>query len=120
VSSPDEPAIMVKDLTGRITRWIDIGLPDADRLHRASKSGASIAVYTHRDKRQLAAQLEGRKIHRRDEIDVYAFDRAFIADFAARIDRRTKIDLSVTEGHIYLDVGGSGLTTVVEKVSISV
>ena len=36
LSSPDEPAIVVRDLTGRLTAWIEVGAPDADRLHRAS------------------------------------------------------------------------------------
>src|SRR6185503_11743098 len=34
LSDGDEPAIVVRDLTGRITTWIEVGLPDADRLHR--------------------------------------------------------------------------------------
>src|ERR687897_2229901 len=38
VSDPDEPAIAVRDLTGAITSWIDIGTPDAARLHKASKT----------------------------------------------------------------------------------
>jgi uncharacterized protein YaeQ len=32
VSEPDEPAIAVRDSTGAITTWIDIGTPDARRL----------------------------------------------------------------------------------------
>lgn len=36
LSNGDEPAIVVRDLTGRITAWIEVGMPDADRLHRAS------------------------------------------------------------------------------------
>src|SRR5688572_33429533 len=38
VSDPDEPAIAIRDLTGAITTWIDIGTPDPARLHKASKS----------------------------------------------------------------------------------
>src|SRR5512140_468646 len=40
VSDPDEPTIAVRDLTGAITTWIDIGTPDAARLHKASKAAA--------------------------------------------------------------------------------
>src|SRR5438094_2653221 len=38
LSDPDEPAISVRDLTGAIQSWIDIGIPDAARLHNASKA----------------------------------------------------------------------------------
>jgi len=51
VSSPEEPAIAVRDLTGAIVAWIDIGTPDAERLHKASKLAARVAVYTHRSRR---------------------------------------------------------------------
>src|SRR5688572_17111025 len=37
VSEPEEPAISIRDLTGRITTWIEIGTPDSTRLHKAAK-----------------------------------------------------------------------------------
>ena len=44
LSDPDQPTIAVRDLTGAITVWIEIGAPDAARLHKASKSGARVVV----------------------------------------------------------------------------
>src|SRR5215510_12211620 len=37
VSTPEDPTIAVRDLTGPMKTWIDIGTPDAERLHKASK-----------------------------------------------------------------------------------
>src|SRR4051812_49553939 len=37
LSTGDEPALVVRDLTGRVTAWIEVGFPDAARLHRGSK-----------------------------------------------------------------------------------
>ena len=75
VSEPDEPAIAIRDLTGRITTWIDIGTPDAARLHKAAKSGARVVVYTHKNPEQFLKQLSGEKIHRPDELELYTMDR---------------------------------------------
>src|SRR3954466_12664772 len=72
VSEPDDPAIAVRDLTGRITTWIDIGTPDAARLHKAAKSGARVVVYTHKNPEQFLKQLAGERIHRPDELELYA------------------------------------------------
>ncbi len=47
LSDPDEPAISVRDLTGALQVWVDIGLPEPERLHRASKAAPRVAVYTH-------------------------------------------------------------------------
>jgi uncharacterized protein YaeQ len=117
LSSGEEPAIVVRDLTGRITTWIDIGMPDAGRLHRASKLADRVAVYTHRDVRNVLAQLEGRRIHRAAEIPIYVFDRLFIEELAAQFERRFAMSLSVTERHLYLDIQDgkrSWVTTIAE------
>src|SRR5688500_6869990 len=72
VSSGDEPALLVRDLTGRVTAWIEVGMPDAARLHRGMKLAGRVAVYTHRDTRQFLGQLAGARIHRADEIPIRA------------------------------------------------
>src|SRR4051812_4356347 len=88
VSEPDDPTIAVRDLTGRITTWIEIGTPDAARLHKAAKSGARVVVYTHKNPEQFLKQLAGEKIHRAEELELYAMDRALVAALAARLERR--------------------------------
>lgn len=118
VSSPDEPAVFVRDLTGRIVTWIEIGGPDADRLHRASKHAQRVAVYTHRDLRNLLPQWRDARIHRASEIPVFTFGRGFVDDLAARLQRRMRMSLSVTERHLYLDVGGASLETVIAEERI--
>ncbi|HET8772390.1 MAG TPA: YaeQ family protein [Thermoanaerobaculia bacterium] len=115
LSNGDEPAIVVRDLTGRLTAWIEIGAPDADRLHRASKLAGRVAVYTHRDLRNLLGQLEGKKIHRAADIPLYTFGRGFIDALAERLERRIRMTLSVTERHLYLDIDGTAMETVLEE-----
>lgn len=105
VSSGDEPAVVVRDLTGQITAWIEVGMPDAARLHRGSKHAGRAAVYTHRDVRQLLAQLTGTRIHRAEAIPVRAFDQAMIKDAAAAVDRRASLTISVSDGEVDLLVG---------------
>ena len=105
VSSGDEPALVVRDLTGRVTAWIEVGMPDAARLHRGSKHAGRVAVYTHRDARQVLAQFSGEKIHRGSEIPIRAFDRGVIDEIASVLDRRNSLSLSVTHGELYIAMG---------------
>src|SRR6476660_8362727 len=64
IAEPDVPALSVSDLTGALQVWIDVGLPDAARLHKASKAAPRVAVYSHREPRQLLQALTGERIHR--------------------------------------------------------
>ncbi len=43
----DEPEIWVRDLTGAITLWIDIGQPDETRLRKACGRAAQVVVVCH-------------------------------------------------------------------------
>lgn len=113
LSSPDDPPLLVRDLTGRITVWIEIGMPDADRLHRASKAAGRVAVYTHRDLRQFLGSLEGKKIHRREALAIYALEPKLVREIAERLDRRTELSISRTEGHVYCNIGDVTLESVV-------
>ena len=105
VSSADEPAIVVRDLTGRLTAWIEIGLPSAERLHRGHKLAGRAAVYTHRGITQVLGELNGHGIHRAGDIPVIELDRAFVTTLAESLDRRSTLSLSITEGQLYVDVG---------------
>ena len=102
LSSGDEPALVVRDLTGRITAWIEVGLPDAERVHRGSKVAGRVAIYTHRDVRQLLAQLSGHRIHRADTIRIRSFERATIDEIADLIDRRSSFALTVSGCELHL------------------
>ncbi|HEY4306072.1 MAG TPA: YaeQ family protein [Gemmatimonadaceae bacterium] len=116
LAEPDVPAIEVRDLTGSLKSWIEVGTPDADRLHKASKASPRVVVYTFKDPVNLVRQFEGTRIHRAEHIELYAFDPSFIADLVERLDRRTSIELAVTERHLYLTIGGDTLDSAVKPV----
>lgn len=106
IAEPEMPALAVRDLTGALQVWIDVGAPDAARLHKASKAAPRVAVYTHREPRHVLQALTGERIHRADELELYAFDRALIAGLVERLDRRNTWELSITDRHLYVAVGG--------------
>ncbi len=119
VSDPEEPALAVRDLTGAITTWIEIGTPDAARLHKASKAAPRVVVYTHKDPDQFLRRLAGEKIHRADELELYAIDRGLIAALTARVERRVAFSLSVTDRALYLSIGTDTLTGAVTRLQLS-
>jgi uncharacterized protein YaeQ len=116
LAEPDVPAIEVRDLTGALKSWIEVGTPDAERLHKASKASPRVAVYTYKDPANLVRQFEGMKIHRAEQIELYALDPGFIAEIVAKLERRTSFELAVTERHLYLTIGGETIEGVVKPV----
>jgi uncharacterized protein YaeQ len=115
LSDGDEPALWVRDPAGRVKAWIEVGTPDAARLHKAAKAADRVAVYTHKDPHSLLRRLEGERIHRGEEIPIYAVDRQLLQDLVALLDRRMKLHLSATGGSLYVDVAGKSLSGVVTE-----
>ncbi len=105
ICDPDDPAIAVRDLTGALRAWIDIGSPDAARLHKASKLAPRVAVYTHKDVGQVVRNLAGERIHRVEALELYAIDRPLVAAVAARLERRMAFGLSINERELYISIG---------------
>jgi uncharacterized protein YaeQ len=52
VAAGNEPAVLIRDPTRRVTAWIEVGMPDPERLYRGLKLAGRAAVYTHRDVRK--------------------------------------------------------------------
>lgn len=111
IAKVDEPAVLVKDLTGRVTGWIEVGAPDAGRLHFGSKLADRAVVYTHRDPAKVIAAWAGKPLHRAEDIRVVSFDPGFVDAAVGALDRRNIMTVSVTEGQLYLDLNGTSLHT---------
>lgn len=115
ISTTEEPAVLVRDPTGSITAWIEVGAPDADRLHFGSRLAERTVVYTHRDPQKVMAPWAGRKIHRSDAIRVYSFDPGFIDEAIRSLERRNAVTLTITEQTLYLDLNGTNLTSTLHE-----
>ncbi|MDL9977911.1 YaeQ family protein [Microbacterium sp. ASV49] len=119
ISATNEPAVLVRDLTGAVTAWTEVGSPDAERLHYGSKLAGRVVVYTHRDPVKVAAQWSGKKIHNADAIVLHNFDAGFVDAAAAAVSRRNALTLSVTERRVYLELNGTSLSSDIHDTRIA-
>jgi uncharacterized protein YaeQ len=115
LSTPDEPAIWVKDLTGQITAWIEVGMPAPDRLHRASKSQDRVMVFPHKPVELFKRQCAGQRIHKSEAIRIIALEPDFVRKVEATIDRNVRWDVSIHDGHLFLTTNGQALGSTVEE-----
>lgn len=119
LAEPDEPPLAVRDLTGVVRVWIDIGAPDAARMHKAGKAAARVVVYTHKDPEKVMRQWFGERIYRAAALELYSVSRPFLTELVARLKRRMVFALSVTSGHLYATIDGDVIEGVVERYALS-
>ena len=112
----DEPAIWQRDLQGTLRAWIEIGSPSVERLHKASKTGARVAVYGWKLMDRLAAGAAD--IHRADELSVFSVSHVFLDEVAATLDRLNRWSLVVSGGSLYLSMEGRTFEATVERLPV--
>lgn len=106
IAATEEPAILVKDLTGNTTLWIEVGNPSARRLHKASKAAKRVRVYTYRDAQILLKEVASQEIHRKSELELFSLDPRFLDELAQRLKRDNTWDLLFDHGDITVTLEG--------------
>ena len=118
IGDNDDAAVWVRDYNGDIKVWIEVGMPSAELLHRASKAAERCVVYTHRRIDNVMQSLAGRNIYHAADIPIYTFDYGFMNQLVALVERRMAFDLSVTEQQIYLTIGEQNLHSAITPNAI--
>ncbi|HEY2404631.1 MAG TPA: YaeQ family protein [Polyangiaceae bacterium] len=119
LSSAEEPPLSVRDATGILRAWIDIGQPSAERLHKASKAAERVSLFTHVELPVLLRDASARPIHRVEEITVYCLEASFLDAVAAKLGKNSDFELVRTEGQLYLTLAGETLNGSLTQCSLA-
>jgi uncharacterized protein YaeQ len=109
IGNPDEPALEVRDLTGVILLWIEVGNPSARRLHKASKAARAVRVYTYKDPQILLKELAGEEIHGAQAVEVFSLPPKFLDQLGATLDRDNPWEILHDEGELTVTVKGTSV-----------
>ncbi len=119
LSNADEPAVWVRDLQNNLRVWIEVGLPSADRLHKARKGCNRVVIFTQHDPALLRKAATERDIHQVETIEAHAIAPAFLDELDAATNRNTEWVLVHTDGDILVTVGDDGYSGTVERFSLT-
>jgi len=115
----EEPAVRVRDPHGNVTKWIDVGTPSAERLHRACKAVPRVAVFTHHAPELLRREALRSRIHRVEHVEAFALSPSFLDALGAHVERHTHVEVTATEGQLYVKPArGQTLETTVERFAL--
>jgi uncharacterized protein YaeQ len=109
LSTPQQPAIAVDDLTGTRRLSIEIGNPSAEHLLKASKASERVRVYTYKNPALLLASIPAPTMVRMTNTEIFSFESAFLDEIEGQLGRRNDWNLVHTEGEIFLTVNDHSL-----------
>lgn len=116
LSDVDEAPLTVRDPTGVLLAWLDIGLPSAERLHKASKAARRVAVFTAHDPVAIARELGSRDIHRKGELEVLRIEPRLLDDLEPYVERHTALAVTRNDGRLYVDVRGKTFEGAIDRL----
>ena len=106
LSTVDEPALWLKEYSGEIRLWIEVGLPDERVLRRAAGRAAQVVVLVYGGK---AADIwwnkEGPGLARLTNLRVLSIDETESAALAALADRGMALQCTIQDGQLWLSDG---------------
>lgn len=119
LSSSDEPAISRSSLDGRLLQWCEIGNPSAERVHKASKAAPEVFIFTHHNPELLQKELASAYVHRKNSLQVFSLSGDFLDELAQTLqDRTTELELTLTEGTLYVSIQGNTLTGALKPIEL--
>jgi len=118
LSQTDEPPVSVRDPTGVLLAWIDVGSPSADRLHAAAKAARRVALFTSSDLAALRKEMRGRSVHRAAEIQVVRIEPELLTALEGKLDRHLRVELLRNDGRLYATIDGSTFEGSIETTSL--
>jgi uncharacterized protein YaeQ len=116
ISDGDEPTLYVRDLTGQLQLWIDVGMPATNRLHRASKAAPRVIVYATRDAHALRKELVAQRVHHQEKIVVKKVDASLVDALVGTLSRHNRWELVTSGGTLYLTVNGNVFEGTIEEI----
>lgn len=103
----DEPEVWVKDLTGEIKRWIDIGQPDDTRLRKACGRADQVVVLCYSSSSDVWWKQIETKLARLDNLTVLQLPAETSQELAALVERTMQLQCMVQDGEVWISTEGA-------------
>lgn len=101
LSTDDEPDLWQKDLTGHVRHWIEVGLPEEDRIRKACNRADRVTLYAYGG-RGLPVWWDKHhnRLQRHDNLRVVALAQDDTAALAGLADRSMNLQVNIQDGEV--------------------
>ena len=102
LSSPDDPDVVLRDFTGRVRMWIEVGQADDKTLSRACGKADEVLIYPYGPAAEVWWRgIEG-KVSRLSNLQVLRVPAAAAQSLTALAERSMQLQATIQEGQLML------------------
>ena len=111
VSSGEEPDLWSKGPDGRTLLWVEVGLPEPERLIKASRHSERVALLACGNALPIWERQHLAKLASVSNLTITTLDQGFINRLVALLGRSITWEITITEATLYLQTAGESLET---------
>jgi len=112
----DEPALWLKDLTGAIDLWIEVGQPDEKRILKAAGRAERVIVYCYSATSSIWFKGLANKIERAKNVSVINIPADISSQLEKMASRSMALQCTIQDGQVWLTDGAE--TVLVERENL--
>lgn len=109
VGAGDEPDLWVTGPDGRVTTWIEVGLPEPERLIKAARHSGRVILVACGSAMPRWIEQHRPKLEKISKLTVLSLEQSFLTELSSRLQRSIAWSLTITEGCLYLGIGDETL-----------
>jgi uncharacterized protein YaeQ len=116
IAAGDEPDLWIKGPDGRVREWVEVGLPDPERLRKASRHAERVVLVAGGGGLQRWLNQHQPKLAVLANLTVLTLDPALVDRLGETLERVVNWSVTVSGGVLYLTLGGETLVSPVTMV----
>ena len=101
----EEPAMWLKDLTGAIQTWIEVGQPDEKRLLKAAGRSENVVVYSYSATSDIWFKGLAKGIDRAKNVSVVNIPNQASSQLERMAKRNMQLQCTIQDGQVWLTDG---------------
>lgn len=103
LSNDDEPALWEKSLSDEIVLWIDVGLPDKERVRKASHKADQVLIYVYGSNNATTWWQQNQKeLKKFSNLSIFQIPADTSLAMSALADRSMNLTCMIQDGVIWL------------------
>ena len=100
LSDPDDPDLWLKDFTGQIRLWVEVGQPEDKPLAKACQKSDLVRVYAFHHAAEVWWRSLTDKVQRQDKLEVWRVPSESSQTLARMAERSMKLQATVQDGAV--------------------
>ncbi len=106
ISSQDEATLWRHDEGGVLQHWIEVGVPDAERLTRFSRRAPRLTLFAYGSSTPVWWKQHESVLSKLEGLTVLVLDHRVLSRLAQELSNRFSLGVVRSGGQLYLDIDG--------------